>query len=108
MNRIRKGDTVIVTTGKNKKIVSKVLSVIKDKLIVENVNKVTEFVKANPNANEPGGIRQREALINISNVAIYNDKTEKADKVGFKFIDENGVPKKVRYFKSNGELIDVV
>lgn len=108
MKRLKKGDKVIILTGKSKKHVGTVL-IVKDNLIkVEGANLATVYVKANPNQNQKGGIFKQEAFLNISNAAIYNAGTQKADKIGFKFIDVNGFSKKVRYFKSNGELIDAV
>lgn len=107
MNKIKKGDEVIILAGKSKDLRGKVLSVISEgtKVLVEGANLIKKHVKPNPNTNTQGGIVEREAPLSISNVAIYNPVTKKADRVGFKVL-ENG--KKVRYFKSNGELIDLV
>lgn len=108
MKRIRSGDTVIVITGKSKGHVSKVLRVFGESLVVEGANLIKKHVKPNPQLNEKGGILTREAALNVSNVAIYNPVSKKADKVGFKFLDKDGKNHKVRYFKSSGELIDLV
>lgn len=103
MKRIKSGDTVIVIAGKSKGHVGAVKAVQNDTVIVEGANLVKKHVKPNPNINEQGGIKTLEKPLHISNVAIYNAVTEKADKIGFKFLDS----KKVRYFKSNGELVDI-
>lgn len=108
MKRIIKGDTVYVCTGKSKGHIGKVLSVLKDKILVEGANLVSKHVKPNPNLNEQGGIKQIPAPIHVSNLAIYNPSTGKPDKVGFKFVENNGQQKKVRYFKSNQELVNPV
>jgi large subunit ribosomal protein L24 len=107
MKRIKKDDTVIVQAGKSKKHVGKVLKVVDNQVLVEGANIVKKHVKPNPQINQQGGIVPREALLDISNVAIYNPATKKADKVGFKFVENNGQQQKVRYFKSNGEHIDL-
>lgn len=105
-NKLRKGDEVIVLTGKDKGgkgTISKVIT--KDgKAIVDGVNMVKKHVRPNPNLNEAGGIKEMEAPIQLSNLAILNPTTKKADRVGFKVL-ENG--RKVRVFKSNQEQIDV-
>lgn len=105
MNRIKSGDTVIVIAGKSKGHVGAVKIVIGRAVTVEGANLVKKHTKPNPQANNQGGIITREAPIDISNVAIYNPVTKKADRIGFK-IEESG--KKVRYFKSNNELVDLV
>ena len=109
MNRIKSGDTVIVIAGKDKGATGAVKSVLKDRVLVEGVNLVKKHVKPNPQAQQPGGIIEREAALNVSNVALLNPVTNKADRVGFKFIDVEGgaKPNKVRYFKSSGELVDI-
>lgn len=107
MRRIKKGDTVIVTTGKSKNHVGKVLLVSGNKLIVEGANMAKKHVKPNPQLQQKGGIVQKELPIDSSNVAMYNPQTKKADKIGFKFISKDGKEQKVRYFKSNDELVDL-
>jgi large subunit ribosomal protein L24 len=101
--KIRRNDEVIVIAGKDKGKRGTVKSVItgKDKVIVENINVVKKHVKPNPQIQEPGGIVDKEAAIHVSNVAIFNASTGKADRVGFRL--EDG--KKVRFFKSNNELV---
>jgi len=102
-NKIRRDDEVVVLAGKDKGKTGKVVSVLNEssKLIVEGVNLVKKHQKANPQANIAGGVVEKEAPIHVSNVAIVNPATGKADRVGFRFEDE----KKVRFFKSNGELV---
>lgn len=106
MRKIRKGDEVIVITGKSRNLRGKILRVAEKgtKVIVEGANLVKKHVKPNPNNNTQGGIIEREALIDISNVAIYNPVTKKADKIAFKVLDDG---KKARCFKSNGELVEI-
>ena len=106
MRKIKKDDEVIILTGKSKGVRGKVLRIAADgaKAIVEGANLIKKHVKPDPNTNTQGGIIEREAPLDISNIAIYNPITKKADKVGFKFLDSG---KRVRYFKSNGELVDI-
>lgn len=105
MNKIRKGDEVIVLNGKNKGTRGTVLSVTDNgKLFVDSVNIIKKHTKPNPQLGEPGGIVEKESAIDASNVAIFNHATKKADRVGFKILDDG---KKVRYFKSNGEVVDI-
>ena len=101
--KIRRNDEIIVITGKDKGKRGKVRSVLtgKDKVIVEGINMVKKHVKPNPQLQEPGGILDKEAPIHVSNIAIYNADSGKADRVGFRL--EDG--KKVRFFKSNNELV---
>ncbi|RUR18153.1 50S ribosomal protein L24 [Legionella sp. km535] len=109
MKRIRSGDEVIVIAGKSKGHVGKVLRVIGNSVVVEGGNLIKKHVKPNPQKPEnKGGIISREAPLHVSNVALYNPVTKKADKVGFKYLENSGVSKKVRYFKSNDEIIDRV
>ena len=106
MNRIKKEDMVMVTTGKSKGHVGAVLKVKDNYAVVSGANLVTKHIKGNPNTNTPGEIRKQEALIHISNLALYNQETQKKDKVGFKFITEGEQQVKVRYFKSNQAEVD--
>lgn len=111
MKRIKSGDTVIVITGKSKGHVGKVLRVISGtlvKVVVEGANMMKKHVKPNPQLEEKGGIVAMEAPLDVSNVALYNPLTKKADKVGFKFLEKEGNTLKVRYFKSNNEIVDLV
>ena len=108
MKRIRTGDTVIVTAGKSKGHVGKIARVIDGKVVVEGANIMKKHVKPNPQIDQKGGIVATEAPLDVSNVALYNPLTQKADKVGFKFLEKDGNPHKVRYFKSNNEIVDLV
>jgi len=104
MQRIRKGDRVIVTTGRDKGRQGTVIRVLEDdRVVIENVNMVKKHQKPNPQQNTPGGIVQKEAAVHVSNVMLFNPATKKGDRVGFKTLD-NG--RKVRVFKSNGEVVD--
>lgn len=106
MRKIKKGDEVIILTGKSKGVRGKVLSTLEKgtRVKVEGANLIKKHVKPNPNANIPGGIVEREASLHISNVAIYNQVTQKADRIAFKTLEDG---KKVRCFKSNGELVEI-
>ena len=108
MKRIRSGDTVIVVTGKSKGHVGKVLRMVEEKVVVEGANMMKKHVKPNPQTEQKGGIVSKEAPLAISNVALYNPITKKADKVGFKFLEKEGNKSKVRYFKSNNEVVDLI
>jgi large subunit ribosomal protein L24 len=103
MNRIRKGDQVLVIAGKNKGQKGEVTRVTGDSVFVQNVNLVKRHTKPNPQANQPGGIVEREASIHISNVMLYNTATGKGERVGFKTLDDG---RKVRVFRPSGEVID--
>lgn len=104
MKKIRKGDSVIVLAGKDKGKQSTVIRFQSvERVIVRDVNKVKSHIKPNPNRNITGGIVETEKPLHISNIAIFNPTKNKADRVGFRF-NESG--NKVRYFKSDGTLID--
>ena len=103
MKRIKKGDTVIVITGKSKGVVGVVLKASEDKFVVEGANLIKKHVKPNPQLEQKGGIIPQEAPIHCSNVALFNPVTKKADSVGFRTVESNNKVKKVRYFKSNNE-----
>jgi len=104
MNKIKKGDEVIVLTGKDKGKRGVVLSVVSsEKVLVEGVNTVKKHQKPNPNKGIEGGILEKQMPIQVSNVAIYNPLTKKADRVGFRVLEDG---KKVRFFKSNNEVLD--
>jgi len=104
MQRIKQGDEVIVRTGKDKGKSGRVSKVLKDsKVLVEGINQVKKNQKPNPNAGVSGGIIVKDMPINISNIGLYNPATKKADRVGFKFLEDG---KKVRYFKSTNEVVD--
>ncbi len=105
MKRIKKGDEVIVLAGKDKGKRGNVLRVLPDdKVVVENVNVVKRHTKPNPNAGVTGGILDKEMPVHVSNVNLYNPVTKKGDRVGFRVLEDG---RKVRYFKSNGEVVDV-
>ena len=104
LRRIKKGDDVIVTTGKDKGRTGTVLSVVSDeRVLIENINVARKHQKPNPNAGIQGGIVEREMPIHVSNVMLVNPATGKADKVGIKTLEDG---RKVRFFRSNGEVID--
>ena len=103
MNRIRKGDRVLVIAGKNKGLKGVVMRVGADRVVVENINIVKRHTKANPQANQPGGVIEREAPLHISNVMLLNAATGKGERVGFKVLGDG---RKVRVFRSSGEAID--
>lgn len=104
MNRIKQGDEVIVIAGKDKGRRGSVVRVYDDgRVLVENVNIARKHQKPNPNAGVPGGIIEKEMPLDASNVMLFNPATEKGDRVGFRVL-ENG--QKVRYFKSNNEVLD--
>jgi len=105
MNKIRKGDEVIVIAGRDKGKIGEVLRVLPDgRALVNDVNIVKRHTKPNPQKGITGGIIEKEAPIEVSNVALYNPQTKKADRVGFKTLEDG---RKVRYFKSNSEIVDV-
>ena len=104
MDKIRKGDNVIVITGKDKGKRGMVLRRLDAKLVVvEGINRVKKHTKPNPAKNQPGGIIDKEMPIQISNIALFNSATSKADRVGFKTLEDG---RKVRVFKSNGENVE--
>ncbi len=104
MQKLKKGDEVIVLIGKDKGKQGKILSVLENnKVLVEGINRAKKHTKGNPNAGVQGGIIDKDMPINISNVALYNPETKKADRVGFRFLEDG---KKVRYFKSTNEVVD--
>jgi large subunit ribosomal protein L24 len=109
MQKIRKGDLVVVTTGKEKGKKGSVLRVLESKVLVEGVNRVKKHQRPNPVKGQTGGIIEKEMPLAISNVMLLNPATGKADRVGFKFLEAQGgaAPRKVRFFKSNGEVVDV-
>lgn len=106
MAKIKKGDEVIVLTGKYSGQRGTVLRVLPEnnQVIVENINMVKRHTRANPMRGEGGGIVEKEAPLDISNVAIYNPVSQKADRIGFRILEDG---RKVRYFKSNNEVVDV-
>jgi len=105
MQKIRKGDDVVVRTGKDKGKSGRVTKILKDnKIVVEGINQAKKNQKPNPNAGISGGIIVKDMPIDISNIGIYNPTTKKPDRIGFRFLEDG---KKVRYFKSTKEIVDV-
>jgi large subunit ribosomal protein L24 len=105
MNKIRQGDEVVVITGKDKGRRGTVLQVFEDqRILVEGVNIAKKHTKANPNAGVEGGIVDKAMPINLSNVKLFNPKTKKGDRVGFRVTEKGD---KVRIFKSTDEVVDI-
>jgi large subunit ribosomal protein L24 len=105
VQKIKKGDDVIIRTGKDKGKTGRVSKLLENnKILVEGVNQAKKHQKPNPNAGVTGGIITKDMPIDISNVGLYNPTTRKADRVGVKFLEDG---KKVRYFKSTNEIVDV-
>ena len=105
MHRIRKGDDVVVIAGRDKGKQGAVLKLTSDgRALVDNVNLVKRHTRGNPNTGETGGIIEKEAPIQLSNLALYNPATKKGERVGFRTLEDG---RKVRYFKSNDEVIDL-
>ncbi|HMV01268.1 MAG TPA: 50S ribosomal protein L24 [Rhodocyclaceae bacterium] len=103
MRKIRKGDEVIVTTGKDKGKRGTVLRVLEQAVVVEGVNRARKAVKPNPMRGTTGGFMDKDMPIDISNVALFNPATGKGDRVGIKTLEDGRM---VRFFKSNGEVVD--
>jgi large subunit ribosomal protein L24 len=103
MEKIRKGDQVVVISGRDKGRRGAVIGVRADGVLVENINRVKRHTKANPQANKPGGIIEKEMPLPVSKVALWNPATKRGDRVGIRRLADG---KKVRFFKSNGEMID--
>lgn len=105
MQKIKKGDDVIVIAGKDKGKRGTVSRILEEgRVLVDGVNMVKRHTKPNPNAQQAGGIIEKEASVDVSNVAIFNPVTGKADRVGFRKLEDG---RKVRFFKSNNEVLDV-
>ena len=105
MNKIRKGDTVMVMVGKDRGRQGTVLRMLSgDRVVVEGLNLVKRHTKPNPQIGKTGGIIEREAPLHLSNVQLYNPTTGRPDRVGFRTLDDG---RKVRFFKSNKEVIDI-
>lgn len=104
MNKIRKGDEVVVLAGKDRGRRGAVLRRVDDEhVVVEGINRVKKHVRPNPMKGQVGGIVEKEMPINVSNVALFNPVTQKADRVGIKVLEDG---RKVRFFKSNGEVVE--
>ena len=106
MRRIRRDDEIIVIAGKDKGRRGKVMRMVEDgeRVIVAGVNMIKRHTKPNPARNVAGGIIEREAAIHVSNVMLFNPATKKGDRIGFRTLEDG---RKVRYFKSNNEVVDV-
>ena len=102
MNRIKTGDDVIILVGKDKGRRCEIARIMGDRVIVDGINMIKKHVKGNPQAGDPGGIQEQEASIHISNVALWNPKAKKADRVGVR-VDSSG--KKERFFKSDSTSV---
>lgn len=103
MRKIRKGDEVVVLTGKDKGKRGTVLRMLEGCLIVDGVNRVRKAVKPNPMKGAVGGFMDKDMSIDISNVALYNPSISRGDRVGIKTLEDG---RQVRFFKSNGEVVD--
>ena len=105
MQKIKKGDDVIIRTGKDKGKTGRISQILENnKVLVEGVNQAKKHQRPNPNAGVTGGIVTKDMPIDISNVGLYNPATKKAERIGIKFLEDG---KKVRYFKSTNEIVDV-
>lgn len=103
--RLKKGDDVVVIAGKNRNARGTVMRVLEnDRVLVEGVNLAKRHERGNPQQGTTGGIVEKEMPLHLSNVALFNPVTNRADRVGFKTLGDG---RKVRYFKSNGEVVDV-
>jgi len=103
MNRIKKGDQVVVIAGKDKGKRGDVVRVAGDKVVVANINVIKRHTKPNPQAGQPGGVIEREAPIHISNVMLFNPVSGKGERVGIKVLEDG---RKLRVFRSSGEAVD--
>jgi large subunit ribosomal protein L24 len=103
MQKIRKGDDVVVTTGRDRGKRGTVLRLIGEHVLVEGANRVKKHQRPNPMKGVTGGIIEKEMPLHISNVALFNPCTKKADRVGIRVLEDG---KRVRFFKSNGEVVD--
>jgi len=105
MKKIRKGDDVVVIAGRDKGKRGNVLRVMPDgRVVVADINMVKRHTRANPNRGVTGGIIEKEMPIDASNLMLYNPQTSKGDRVGFRLLDDG---RKVRYFKSTNEVVDI-
>ncbi|RYZ74442.1 MAG: 50S ribosomal protein L24 [Lysobacteraceae bacterium] len=103
MNRIKKGDQVVVIAGKDKGKRGDVVRVDGDRVVVSNVNIIKRHTKPNPQAGVAGGVVEREASMHISNVALFNPASGKGERIGFKVLEDG---RKLRVFRSSGEALD--
>jgi large subunit ribosomal protein L24 len=103
MNKIRKGDEVVVIAGRDKGRRGTVVKMLEGQVVVENINMVKRHTKPNPQRNVQGGIVEKEAAIDLSNVMLWNPVAKKGDRVGLRTLADG---RKVRFFKSNNEVVD--
>jgi large subunit ribosomal protein L24 len=103
MNKIRKGDEVVVTAGRDKGRRGTVIKMLEGKVLVESIGMVKRHTKPNPQKNVQGGIVEKESAIDVSNVMLWNPVTKKGDRVGLRTLADG---RKVRFFKSNKEVVD--
>jgi large subunit ribosomal protein L24 len=103
MNKIRKGDEVVVIAGRDKGRRGTVVKILEGQVVVENINMVKRHTKPNPQRNVQGGIVEKEAAIDLSNVMLWNPIAKKGDRVGLRTLADG---RKVRFFKSNKEVVD--
>ena len=103
MNRIKKGDRVVVIAGKDKGKQGEVIGVDGDRVVVANINMVKRHTKPNPQAGQPGGVIEREGSIHISNVMLFNPASGKGERIGIKKLEDG---RKLRVFRSSGEAVD--
>ena len=103
MNKIRKGDEVAVIAGRDKGRRGTVVKVLEGQVVVENINMVKRHTKPNPQKNVQGGIVSKEAAIDLSNVMLWNPAAKKGDRIGLRTLADG---RKVRFFKSNKEVVD--
>jgi large subunit ribosomal protein L24 len=103
MNKIRKGDEVVVIAGRDKGRRGTVIKVLEGQVIVENLNMVKRHTKPNPQRNAQGGIVEKEAALDLSNVMLWNPLAKKGDRIGIRTLADG---RKVRFFKSNKEVVD--
>ena len=103
MNKIRKGDEVVVIAGRDKGRRGTVIKMLEDQVLIENLNMVKRHTKPNPQRNAQGGIVEKEAAIDISNVMLWNPVAKKGDRIGIRTLADG---RKVRFFKSNKEVVD--
>lgn len=105
MRKIRKGDDVVVTTGRDRGKRGTVLRILDaEHVVVEGANRVKKHQRPNPMKGVQGGIIEKEMPLHVSNVALYNPVTKKADRIGLRTLEDG---RRVRFFKSNGEVVDV-
>jgi large subunit ribosomal protein L24 len=103
MNKIRKGDEVVVIAGRDKGRRGTVVQVLEGQVVVESINMVKRHTKPNPQKNVQGGIVEKEAALDISNVMLWNPVAKKGDRIGLRTLADG---RKVRFFKSNKEVVD--